>query len=210
MPWYQTAGILIAAVFALLNIPKLVFETCEAAPLLRRRMLSRSMAAEKATAPEAKEILTRHAAVLENRLAAAHEIRYSRRDMWMIASAGIAVPILWGSALFIWPLELAATAVISVMSTLLSLAVQPRLQTVQANRKLFAALECPKQLQRLAIPSYRDYMFNTTTTPRLVLETAEMIESKSSPSRLKDNQAVYVNRAIALLEGRYRHQVRPR
>ncbi|ATI31545.1 hypothetical protein CPI83_05420 [Rhodococcus sp. H-CA8f] len=210
MPWYQTAGILIAAAFALLSLPKLLFDTFDAAPLLRHRMLSMSAAAEKATAPGAKMVLAGHADALANRLAAVHTIRYSGRDKCVIGGVGVAVPILWGAALVIWSPGLIATLAVIVVGTLLLLTTQPRLAAVQGSRRLFAELGCPKHLQRLAVPSFRDYMWNLTITPKIVLAAAMRIERESPPSRLKLNQVTYVNRAIAALESNYRHAVRPR
>ncbi|AZI65408.1 hypothetical protein RQN9TF_33825 (plasmid) [Rhodococcus qingshengii] len=101
MPWYQSVGILIAGAFALLSLPKLLFDTFDAAPL-RRRMLSTALAAEKATGEGAKEILTAHSEVVANQLAATHQIRYSRRDKWVIGTLAVGAPTLWGVVLLIW------------------------------------------------------------------------------------------------------------
>lgn len=65
-------------------------------------------------------------------------------------------------------------------------------------------------MQHLAVPSFRDYMWNLTISPKVVLAVAMRIERESLPSRLKLNQVTYVNRAIAALESNYRHEVRPR
>ena len=220
MPWYQTVGILIAGGLALLSLPKLVFDTFDAAPVLRRRMLSTALAAEKATPQGAKEILTAHSEVLANRLAAAHQIRYSGRDKWLIGILAVGVPLVWGVALFVWWPEddvqgsWPSGVIASTLSVLLGLNLlsQPRVKTVRDNRKLFAQLGCPKELKLLAIPGFRDYIWSDTVTPDRILRTARELEA-GGPQASEESaldQVAYVNRAIGIWEAKYRYPMRPR
>ncbi|MBY6389264.1 hypothetical protein HG717_35980 (plasmid) [Rhodococcus erythropolis] len=219
MPWYQTVGILIAGAFALMSLPKLLFDTFDAAPL-RRRMLSTALAAEKATPQSAKEILTAHSEALANELAAAHQIRYSPRDKWVIGTLMVGVPLLWGAALFVWwqateVQSALSSAVIAGTVTVLSwlnMVAQPRLKTVRGNRKLFAELGCPKELRLLAIPGFRDYMRSLTISPELARMAARKLEENRAPDseETAPDQVTYVNSAIDFLEKKYRHPARPR
>lgn len=219
MPWYQTAGILIAGAFALLSLPKLVLDTIDARSL-RQRALSAAQAAEKATGRSAKEILTARSEALANQLAAVHQIKYSPRDKLVIGTLMVGIPLVWGTALFFWwratevPNGVSSAVFLGTILGLswLNIVAQPRLKTLRDNRKLFAQLGCPKELKLLAIPGFRDYMWNVTITPELVRTSARKLEKSKALDAEEPalDQVAYVNRAIDFWEKEYRYPVRPR
>ncbi|MCD2135985.1 hypothetical protein LQ424_29620 [Rhodococcus qingshengii] len=219
MPWYQTAGILIAGAVALLSLPKLAFDTLDSS-LLRRRALSAAQAAEKATGQSAKEILTARSEALANQLAAVHQIKYSPRDKLVIGTLMVGIPLVWGAVLFFWwqatevPSGVSSAVILGTVLGLswLNMVAQPRLKTVRDNRKLFAQLGCPKELKLLAVPGFRDYMSSVTITPELVRTSARKLEESKSPDTKESapDPVAYVNSAIDFWEAKYRHPVRPR
>jgi hypothetical protein len=87
------------------------------------------------------------------------------------------------------------------------------MHAIRDNRKLFAELGCPKELKRLSIPSFRDYMLRTTISPELVLHFARIALENASATNSEQSSPDLVacaNRVIDILEANYRHEVRPR
>lgn len=230
MFWYQIVGIAVAAIVAVLGVPKLFRETL--GPYrLSARVVRASEVAEKVNSEGAKRDLTAYAETLANRLAALHVIKFSRRDKSVIAGCtGVSV-VIWLTFLMGWPvsipelidnraLKFVVRAVALIVAQWGLIAWLPRLQTIQYRRSLYAELAAPQGLRELAIPSLRDYFWRPTLTPKLILSTARgnvpdpaQTESGTERSGMESETAnatsvpniASVNASIAQWEQIYRH-----
>lgn len=232
VPWYQTVGIVIAAVVAVVGVPKLLRETL--GPYrLGAKVLRASEVAEKVKSEGAKRELTAYAETLANRLAAIHTTKFSRRDKIVIAGGASVSVTLWLLFLVGWPvsvpekisnraLELVAVALAVLIAQWGLLLWLPRLQTIQYRRVLYAELGAPAGLRDLSIPSLRDYFLNATLTPKFILTVARQAASKAASNGSGDEvegdraaiapavvsptlTVAIVNAAIEECEGIYRH-----
>lgn len=175
MPWYQTAGIVIAAILGVFTLFKILRELTESYRLTSRMQKASELAGES-TGPGAKSVFTAEAETLAAKLAARRIFRYSRRDML----SGLTFLVTFG--LFQAPLWIEhgnsrtrfALGVLALIAYQIAMArFLPRVQTIRFQRELFVRLQAPLEpLRTLAIPSARDYMFHTTITPSLILQVA--------------------------------------
>lgn len=178
MPWYQSAGIVIAAVLGLFTLLKTLREIVEPYRLSSRMKKARDLA-DKATGKGAEAVLSAEAETLAAKLAARRAIRYSGRDK-------LSATVFFGAfGLFLAPMwiqlgdpriRLALGLLAFVVYQIAMARFLPRLQTVKFQRELFVRLQAPLEpIRALSIPSGRDYMFRTTITPDLILDIARRV-----------------------------------
>ncbi|MGM7647925.1 hypothetical protein ACSVDM_23720 [Nocardia sp. JW2] len=205
MPVHQSIGIILAAIVALISMPKIVGEL-SAQQRLTRKLKDYLDIAENIQNSSTKTRISEEAELLAMRLAANLAIRPTRQDWIEIAIGGG----VWAAWIFIYlaindhfsndwiftPIFIAIFLIGMVGSTLVSI----RIQTLQFNRMLYVRLDSPSNPPLLSVPSIRDYFLRGTIDPDLVIERAR--SEKSDP----DNRHVStkdVTMAIEFLEKKY-------